>query len=114
MKLPFLTIACPKFHTEYLTNMGFKLYDEIFDYSFDLEENIDVKIEMLIDNVHRVVNGDVDQMYQTIKPKIDHNYNLIKTFLNDNSLIPSIAMRRMNTELSPYFMFKHYMENRYD
>jgi hypothetical protein len=114
MKLPFLTIACPKFHTGYLKHMGFELYDEIFDYSFDLENNIDTKIEMLIDNVHKVVNGDVDQMYQVIKPKIDHNYNLIKTFLNDNSLIPSIAMRRMNTELSPYFMFKHYMENRYD
>jgi hypothetical protein len=114
MKLPFLTISCPEFHTKYLTGMGFKLYDELFDYSFDLEENLDRKIEMVIDNIHRVLDKDLNELYQVIKPKIEYNHNLIQEFLNDNSLIPSIAMRRMDLTLSPYYMFRKHMQNRYD
>jgi hypothetical protein len=112
--LPFLTIACPKFHTEYLTNLGFKLYDEIFDYSFDLEENIDVKIELLLKNVQMTLTADLDGLYQKIRPKIEHNHTLIQRILVDNSFIPSIAMRRMDNNLSPHEMFKNHMENRYD
>jgi hypothetical protein len=52
---PFLVLSSKGFHTEFLAKrMGYQLYDEMFDYSFDTCNNIDDRIEGIVENVKRL------------------------------------------------------------
>lgn len=72
---PFLSATCPFFH-EHLENMGFVLYDEIFDYSFDKIYDRMTRFEMIVDNFKRLSTIPYDQLNDIaykIKPKLEHN-----------------------------------------
>jgi S-adenosylmethionine/arginine decarboxylase-like enzyme len=73
-----------------LVELGFQLYDEVFDYSFDNESDIFKRTEMFVNNVERLTTLDLEQIYQTILPKIIHNYNRAIEISKDHSYIPDI------------------------
>ena len=89
--LPFLVLGPPKFHTQ-LKNLGFKLYDELFDYSFDDEENLDIRIEKLIHNIKFVVrNGHrLNELYNMIKEKVQYNKNHARNIVRSIECVPDI------------------------
>lgn len=75
---PFLIVSCKDFHKN-LVNLGFKLYDEVFDYSFDKIEDPLTRIEQLVKNVHQLSNKTPEQLNQyteLLKPKLEYNRNL--------------------------------------
>jgi hypothetical protein len=52
---PFLVLSCKGYHKEFLVKrMGYQLYDEMFDYSFDSCDNVDDRIEGIIQNIKRL------------------------------------------------------------
>jgi hypothetical protein len=74
---PFLSVAPRGFHTT-LQEMGFQLYDEIFDYRFDLENQRYKRWIMLIDNFKRLQETplqDLNKLAEKIKPKLQYNMN---------------------------------------
>ena len=65
-----------------LQDLGFKLYDEIFDYSFDLEENNLKRLKMFWIQIERYLNFDVrefEKELEKINDKLIHNR---KSFMN--------------------------------
>lgn len=50
---PFLIAGAVNFHNA-LKSRGFELYTELFDYSFDTENNIELRYEGIIENVKRI------------------------------------------------------------
>jgi hypothetical protein len=79
LKQPFLVVGAVGFHTTFLKSLGFKLYDEIFNYDFDLVDNDSTRIQMLIDQVSRYknyTNLELENLRSSILDKIDYNYNL--------------------------------------
>ena len=76
-KKPFISIAGPYYYTT-LKEYGFELYDELFNYKFDTNE--DVK-ERIIDILNQLstINGlplsDLNNIVNNMKDKIEHNYN---------------------------------------
>lgn len=93
---PFLVLSSPNFHSV-LTNYGFKLYDEIFDYSFDKEQSLDKRITGIIINLKKTTALNFNQcrkLYVKILDKLIYNKELAFKIANDKSLIPKIYSER--------------------
>lgn len=91
--LPFLTLGCRHFHKK-LQDMGFVLYDEIFDYEFDNATLVHSRITGIVKNIHHVLNNDVNDMYQKIKPALEWNRKLALEYVNGKT-IPKSVRRQM-------------------
>ena len=80
-KKPFISMAGPYWY-ETFEKYGFKLYDQIFDYSFDTIENKDERIDdilLQIKSLNSYPYEDLSKKIDIIKPKIEHNYNHLFT-----------------------------------
>jgi hypothetical protein len=88
-KQPFLVQGAKGFH-ENLKSLGFKLYDEIFDYDFDQEPDFEKRTQMIIDNIKKISNQDFNTMYKELKPKLDFNYKRMIEIVRDQLYIPEL------------------------
>jgi hypothetical protein len=69
----FIIWGAPYMH-KMLEELGFQLYDEIIDYSFDAIDEDNLRLEMIISETKRIINlGNYDNVYNTIKNKLEHN-----------------------------------------
>ena len=99
-KQPFLTLGPVNYHAR-LKELGFKLYDEIFDYSFDSEPDLNLRIEKLLKNVQSVVAkaNKLNFLYSTIKDKIEFNRELAIELMSDRSKIPALMIERYENKI---------------
>lgn len=83
MGMPIFTLHQP--HTvSYLEGMGFDMYSDIIDHSYDNEENYNVRFNMLIDSM---------QNYMQDKPIIPYNRRLknVENFFSQNMYDQHVA-----------------------
>lgn len=81
---PFLVLSCKDFHKN-LNDMGFKLYDEIFDYGFDSEESLENRTNGIIKNLLTIKDiKDKNKLFQKIKHKLLYNRKLAFEIILDN------------------------------
>jgi hypothetical protein len=88
---PFLVASCQGFHA-YLKTLGFELYDELFDYSFDNEPNQTMRFSMIADNfrkLSRVPLDDLPELARIIKEKVEHNKLLSYKLATDYTYYPT-------------------------
>jgi hypothetical protein len=90
-KKPFLVQTREGFY-DYFQQLGFKVYDEIFDYSFDSVSNLEVRTQMILDNVKNILDNDYQKLYDMIYPKIKHNYNRALELIQDKNIIPDFMI----------------------
>ena len=97
-KLPFLTLGSVGYHRE-LKKLGFKLYDEIFDYSFDQEDDIDKRIELIVGNIKFVVENknNLNDLYEKVKDKLQYNRNHAFKILTDFNYVPKLIKKHYKT-----------------
>jgi hypothetical protein len=95
LKKPFISLGKEGFN-KCLTDLGFELYTELFDYSFDSEPDIDTRASMVADNVNSIVGQDYTKLYELIKPKILHNYNRAQEIIHDINYIHPLVIERVN------------------
>jgi hypothetical protein len=91
LKHPFLCYGAKNQNKEIL-KFGFELYDEIFDYEFDSEPNINDRILGVIDNLNNLKNENYYDLYKKIEPKLEYNKNRALKI-------------RENDEYNPYVSF---------
>lgn len=75
---PFLVVGCKDFH-RILESFGFKLYDEIFDYSFDSHDSYQERCKGIADNIDRLSKlnkQELKKLNTTLKEKMLFNRNL--------------------------------------
>jgi hypothetical protein len=87
---PFLVQGAVGFHN-YLKILGFKLYDEIFDYSFDFEENIHSRTQGIIDNIKSLDVSNLISLYKKIKSKIHYNQTRFLEIVKNKEQMPDIV-----------------------
>lgn len=87
---PFLVLGAPGFHA-FLKSKGYKLFDSIIDYSFDQEENLEKRIEMLIQELKKLENQNYQAIYQDIKYICKHNKQLAIEHIKSQEGIPENA-----------------------
>lgn len=88
LKKPFAILGAPHYHA-YLQELGFELYDEIIDYSFDSVIDLKDRVKLYVDNIECVSKLDnLDEMYQLLKPKLEYNYENYFRVMNDIERFP--------------------------
>lgn len=91
-KKPFLVWSVPNYHKA-LQKLGFELYDEIFDYSFDSVKDNKLRLKLLLDQVESVVDKDYQKLYNLVAEKAERNYNILKDIRFDISKVPSSILQ---------------------
>lgn len=91
---PFLVASQRHFH-QFLKRLGFELFEEIFDYSFDDEPDEGIRYDMLIQNFKRLTEipiSELPELLNKIKGKLIHNQKRAVSIVMDTSLYPDIAL----------------------
>ena len=70
--IPFLVLVSQNI-TKTLTDMGFVLYDEVFDYSYDFAEDWRERIDLLLVELHRLRTIDLSSISDILKSKLEYN-----------------------------------------
>lgn len=91
-KKPFLVWSVPGFHKA-LTEHGFELYDEIFDYSFDNILDDQLRLQKLVEQVKKITNLDYNELYKKVAKKAERNYNILVSISQDKSLVPNSVLK---------------------
>ncbi len=106
---PYLLLGCPKIHKKQ-TDLGYVLYDEIFDYSFDESPILENRIHGLVANIKSLENSNLNAIYEKILPKIKHNKdNFMKIIRNRDNIPPEIfAYEEYLTEPKDKEYYSHY------
>jgi hypothetical protein len=87
LEQPFIILGCPNQNLE-LLKYGFKLYDEIFDYSFDSEEDLQLRVLGIIHNLNKIKNKDYNELYNLIEEKIKFNKNRALEIIKNYEYFP--------------------------
>ena len=97
LRKPFVVLGAPFFH-KYLEELGFKLYDEVIDYSFDSETDLKKRVELYVNNVEKVSKlENLNEVRRSLKAKLNHNYiNYFKIIQNIN-LVPKEIQNILHT-----------------
>jgi hypothetical protein len=86
---PFLVATAPGYHT-FLHGLGFELYTEIFDYSFDNEQDQEKRFEMILDNFTKLCSlplKDLPEHYKKIEDKLKYNQQHAMSLKNNQPKI---------------------------
>jgi len=84
-KRPFITLGA-KNQNHIMKDLGFKLYDEIFDYEFDKADTLQRRFEGFCNQIDRYINEDVEEFSEklkVLKDKIEYNEDLLKRKYNE-------------------------------
>lgn len=87
---PFIIFGPAGIHKEMAT-LGFKMYDEIFDYSFDDIENMEERCQAIMDVLTSLVTQDLLDLRNKIQPKLDHNAKLAYDIAHDYNHITPVV-----------------------
>ena len=71
-----------------LQDFGFKLYDELFDYSFDGEKELHLRIGGLINILYDLKDIDMNELYNKVKDKVIFNKNRALEIIENDPYIP--------------------------
>lgn len=86
---PFISQSHRGFY-KHFKDLGFELYDEIFDYSFDDEPDDLKRTDRIMENVKNIIGKDTTELYKVIKPKILHNFNRAIEIAKSPDFVPNI------------------------
>lgn len=98
-KKPFI-IFNKKNYNNWLKELGFCLYDEIFDYSFDSIDDDLIRFEEGIKNLVRLNNMSREEqlsLYKTLLPKLEINKQRALEFVNNKEYWPATIVSSLET-----------------
>ena len=97
-KKPFIVLGAVGFH-RFLKSKGYKLFEDLIDYSFDQEKNLEKRTEMLVLELKKLEQQDYNSLYQKIKHVCEYNQSLAFQHIRNQEGVPNLAKQ-----------FKYYQE----
>jgi hypothetical protein len=91
MGQPFIVQGAPGFHS-YLRDLGFELYTELFDYSFDRNIDYIKRTEFILENINYLKKKDWNLLYSSVYEKTLRNRNRAIAIAKDVNFVPSIVL----------------------
>lgn len=91
-----------------LKDMGFELYEELFDYSFDSESDLLTKIQMILDNIENHRTDNYNDVYSQLMPKLNRNVEVLKSIVHDTSTVPDKLFYYINRFQDDFPLFTRY------
>lgn len=89
---PFLVAGCKNFH-HILKDFGFVWYDEIFDYSFDSIDDLEIRYDMIAQNfvkLSKYNKSELKSLYDRVFDKCVYNKKVALKLATSSNLIPNI------------------------
>ena len=86
---PFIINGAKGIHQS-LQKMGFLLYDEIFDYSFDSIDNLEDRVKELTYQIDSIKDEDYEELWDKIYYKLRYNQQLAFTMVKNEIGVPKI------------------------
>lgn len=111
-KKPFLILGSTGVHKT-LKDLGFKLYDNVFDYAFDSEHDLTVRIDGIIQNVKSILEKDYNKLYNSCLATAEFNYNRYIEILKESNPIEKKFLDYLksdNLSKHEYDNLKHYQK----
>lgn len=84
---PFLSVGSI-FHNKTLTDLGFQLYDSIFDYSFDRCVDYKMRIIYSVESFKEIIKHDINWLYNTSKDITIRNKETSLKICDNDPYIP--------------------------
>jgi hypothetical protein len=94
LKKPFVCIS-KQGYNQRLLDLGFVLYDELIDYSYDDYEDLSDRADKLCESISKM-STNYSELYETVRPKIEYNYNRCLEIISDKKYIPQSVIDRVN------------------
>jgi len=92
-KKPFISFGAKGFHQN-LKKLGFELYDEIVDYSFDDAPSWAVRCNMIVKEIEKIGNrGNLTEERKKVIDKIEYNHRRFCEIATDRGLIPDFVFK---------------------
>jgi len=89
---PFIVAGSAYYH-ETLKQLGFKLYDELFDYKFDLVHDLESRYDLIAKNLIKFVGKsslEMKRIYDSVFEKCVYNKKVALRLATNSDLIPNI------------------------
>ncbi len=106
-KKPFIVQGIKGFHKLLKEELKFELFEEIFDYSFDEEEDWTVRTDAVIENLKSIMNEDHTKLYQKLYPKLEYNQNRMIEIINQKIKVPDIVLNSETMKKRFYTLSKN-------
>jgi hypothetical protein len=86
---PFISFGAVGTHRFLKENLNIEFYDEIFDYKFDAVENHNQRAELIIQNLKKIDDINLNDITEMLKDKLEHNkQQILKISNNFNKHLP--------------------------
>lgn len=85
---PFILVA-PPYSLEYLKTYGIETFSDVWDESYDQEENHEkrlIKIFEVIDEINKKSVEELREIYESLRPRLEKNYQIIKQNIKSHQL----------------------------
>lgn len=92
---PFLILGGRGIH-KYLHSLGFHLYEEIFDYSFDEKNDEQQRIMGIVNNLKKLKKIKPYKIVRHVKNKIIDNYEKLLEYTNNDITLPYEFILKLN------------------
>jgi hypothetical protein len=83
---PFLVVGAKHIHKHLREKYSLEEYPELFDYSFDEEDDLELRVQGVVNNLVRLRNMPIDELksiYHSIQDKLLRNRNVYSTVMDD-------------------------------
>jgi hypothetical protein len=111
-KKPFIVFGAPGFH-QGLKKLGFELYDELFDYSFDIIKDDKLRLYKILQTIDRLKNQDYDMLRQSVIEKTERNYIHAIEIVTSRKYVPEFMLSYLEVLKQNPSLIIHPRDNRY-
>lgn len=110
---PLVIHGCKDMNTVFEDKLGFKLYHNIIDYSFDLCDSIETRSDMLAQQMLDLNNRDLNQLYDESRATIKHNVSRAIEIHRTQEFMPEILYKIFTKQIEceipdPVYYFDSY------
>jgi len=71
-----------------LKQFGFMLYDDLFDYSFDMKDSLEERVDGAMKNIKNLIGKDLYELHSKVQHVIEFNKNRALEIVKDDPYIP--------------------------
>jgi hypothetical protein len=94
-----------------LKEFGFKLYDEIFDYSYDMKNTIEERIDGVIFNIKNLIDKDLYHLHEKVSGIIEYNKNRALEIIERDPYMPKKFIEMFKANPNKFYE-SHILNNR--
>lgn len=80
-------------------NMGFDMFDDVIDHSYDNEHNQDARLNLLMQQVHRLNSMNLVELRDTLRPRLANNWKKLDQIVQNQSGQLKSILKNLNLDM---------------